>query len=104
MTYAKSLLVDSPNFTCFAIKQKYDIKGILKCDSRSFIYLVSCKCCSKQYVGYSNGLRERLRIHKSDVNIGTVRCGGTNHFLDVCRTSASKCEYLQVQLIEKVSV
>ena len=27
-----------------------------------------------------------------------------NHLLNVCRTSTSKCEYLQVQLIEKVSV
>ena len=27
-----------------------------------------------------------------------------NHILNVCRSSTSKCEYLQVQLIEKVSV
>ena len=27
-----------------------------------------------------------------------------NHLLNVCRSSASKFEYLQVQLIEKVSV
>ena len=31
-------------------------------------------------------------------------CGVGNHLLNVCRSSASKFEYLQVQLIEKVSV
>ena len=100
---AKILLV-SPDFTCFATKQKYKIKGILKCHSRNCIYLISCKCCGKPYVGSTTGFKERFRIHKNDINTGKVRCGVANHLLNVCRSSASKFEYLQVQLIEKVSV
>ena len=40
----KNFLVVSPDFTCFATKQKYKIKGNLKCNSRNVIYLISCKC------------------------------------------------------------
>ena len=44
----------------------------------------------------------RFIIQKSDVNTSKVRCGIANHLLNVCRSSASKFEYLEVQL--KVSV
>ena len=100
----KNFLVVSPDFTCFATKQKYKIKGILKCDSRNVIYLISCKCCGKQYVGSAAGLKERFRIHKSDINTGKIRCGAASRLLNVCCSLARKFEYLQVQLIEKVSV
>ena len=100
----KNFLVVFSDFTCFATKQKYKIKGILMCDSRNVIYLISFKCCGKQYVGSATGFKGRFRIHKSDINTGKVRCGVPIHLLNVCRSSASKFEYLQVQLIEKVSV
>ena len=98
----KYFLVTSPDFTCFATKRKYKIKGILKCNSRNVIYLISCKCCGKQYIGSATGFKERFRIHKSEINTGKVRYGVANHLL--CRSSASMFEYLPVQLIEKVSV
>ena len=94
----KNLLVVSPEFTSFGTKRKYKIKGILKCGSRNVIYLISCKSCGKQYVGSATGFKER--IDNSDINTGKVRCGVANHLLNVCRSSASKFEYLQVQLIE----
>ena len=99
----KNFLVVSPDYTWFATKRKYKIKIILKCDNRNVIYLISCKCCGKQYVGSATGFEERFRIHKSDIDTGKVRCGVTNHLLNACRSSASKFEYLQVQLTEKVS-
>ena len=76
----------------------------MKCDSRNAIYLTSYKCWGKQYIGSASGFKERFTIHKSDVNTGKIRCGVANHLLNVCRSSTSKFEYLQVQLIEKVSV
>ena len=89
----KNFLVVSPEFTCFATR-KYKIKGILKCDSRNVIYVISCKCCGKQYVGSATGLKERFRIHKSGINTAKVKCGVANHLLNVCRSSASKFEYV----------
>ena len=100
----KNFLVASPDFTCFATKRKYKIKGILKCGSRHFIYLIFCKCCGKQYVGSATDFTQRFKIHKSDINTCKVRCGVANHLLNVSCSSSSKFEYLQVQLIEKVSV
>ena len=63
--------------------------------------MISGKCCGKQYVGFATGFKERLRIHKSNINTGKVRRGVASHLLS---RSASQFEYLQVQLIEKVSV
>ena len=100
----QEILVLFSDFTCFATEQKYKIKGVLKCDSRNVIYLTSCKCCGKHYVGSGTGFEERFGIHKSDINTGKVRCGVANHLLNVCRSSASKFEYLQAQLTEKASV
>ena len=62
--------------------------------------MISCKCCCKQYVGSATGFKEKLRIHKSYINTSKIRCGVANHLLNVCPSSASKFEYLQVQLIE----
>ena len=76
----------------------------MKCDSGNIIYLIPHECCGKQTVGSSTGFKERFRIYKSDISTGKVRCGVANHPLNVCLFSASKFEYLQVQLFEKVSV
>ena len=91
-------------FTCFATKRKYKVKGILKCTSKNVIYLISCKCCGKLYIGSAIGFKERFRIHKSDINTGKVRCGVANHFLNVGHSEGNKFECLQIQLIEQVSV
>ena len=53
----KNFLVVSPDFTCFATKRKCKLKGILKCDSRNIISLISCKCCGRQYVGSAIGFK-----------------------------------------------
>ena len=68
----------------------------MKCGIRYVIYLMSCKCFGKQYVGSATGFKEKFRTRKSDINNGEVS--------NVCRSSASKFEYLQVQLIKKVSL
>ena len=49
-------------------------------------------------------LKRDLEFTKNDINTGNIRCGVANHLLNVCHSSASKFEYLQLQLIEKVSV
>ena len=59
-------LVASAEFTCLATKRKYKGKGILKCTSKDVIYLTSCKCCGKQYIGSAISFKERFRIHKTD--------------------------------------
>ena len=52
----------------------------------------------------TTGFKEKFGIHKSDINTGKMRRVVANHLLNVCRSSISNFEYLQVQLREKVSV
>ena len=55
-------------------------------------------------LGLPLALKKDLEFTKNDINAGKIRCGVANHFLTVCRSSTSKFEYFQLQLIEKVSV
>ena len=97
-----NFLVALTKFTCFATECKYKVKAILKCTSKNVIYLISCTCCGKQYIGSAIGFKERFRVHKSDINTGKVRCEVANHLLNAFHSESNKFEYLQIQLIEKV--
>ena len=52
-------------FTCHATKHKYKIRGNLTYNNKSIIYLITCKCCSKQYIGSATGFEERFQINKN---------------------------------------
>ena len=96
---SKNFLVVSTEFICQATKHKYKTRGTLTCNIKNVIYLITCKCCSKQYIGSATGFNEeRFRIHKIDINIGKIRCGLANHLLNVYKSAICKTEYLQVQL------
>ena len=97
-------LVLSTEFTCHATKRKYKIRGFLICNTKNIIYLIVCKCCSKQYIGSSTGFKERFQISNSDINTSKIRCGVASHLLNVCKSATCKTKYLQVQLIEHVLV
>ena len=96
----KNFLVVSTEFTCHVTRRKYKIRGTLTCNTKKMIYLITCKSCSKQYIGYATSFKQRFRIHKSDISTGKVRCEVANHLLNVCKSALYKTEYLQVQLIE----
>ena len=76
----------------------------MKSEFRNVIEFISCKCWGKRYVGSTTGSKERFRIHKIDINTGKVKYSAANHLLKFCRSSASKFEYLQIQLIQKFCV
>ena len=86
---SNNFLVIFTDFPCFATKWKRKIKGILKCHCKNIIYLISCKYCEKQYLGFATGFEERLRIQKSDMNTGKIRCVVTNHLRNVRCSSVS---------------
>ena len=97
----KNFLVVSTEFTCQATKHKYKIRGTLTSKTKNIIYLITCKCCNKQYIGSATDFKKRFRIHKSDINTEKVRFRTANHHLNVCKSAICKTEYLQVQLIEQ---
>ena len=92
----KNVLVVSRDFTFFTNKQKYKIKGILKCDRRNVIYVTSCKCCGKQYVASATGFKERSRTQKTNINTVKLRCVVENIFLmfvALMLVNFSTCKY-----------
>ena len=55
-------------FTSFTTKKIYKINSSFDCNNKCLIYLLSCKSCSKQYVGNTtNHFRSRWNNYKSDV-------------------------------------
>ena len=50
------------------------------------------------------GCKEQFKSYKSEINIGKISYGAANHILNLCGSSLSKFEYLQVQLIEEFPI
>ena len=44
------------------------------------IYLVGCSNCREQYIGSAIDLKQRFKIHKSDIKTNKDRCGTAKHF------------------------
>ena len=97
----KNFLVVSTELTCHATKRKCKIKVNLTCNTNNIIYLITCKCWSKQYIGSATGFKERFTVHKSDINTSKVNCRVASHLLNGCKSAIYKMEYLQVQLTEQ---
>ena len=76
-----SFLVVSTEFAYHATKRKHKTRGTLTS---------------------ATGFKKKLRIQKSDINTGKIRCGVANQLLNVCIFAIGKMEYLQIQLIEQV--
>lgn len=48
--------------------QTFNISGNITCETKTIIYLITCRACNKQYIGETGrGLRDRLNNHKSDI-------------------------------------
>ena len=61
----KNFLVVFTEFTCHVTKRKYKIRGTLTCNTKNIIYLITCKCCSKQYIGSATGFKEDSEFIKA---------------------------------------
>ena len=88
----------------FVYKSKYKIRYFLTCKTKNVVYLIARKCCGKLYIGSAPSSKERFRIHNSDIITGKIMCGVASHLLNVCKYDACTTKYLQVQLIEHISV
>lgn len=82
----KYFLIVSTEFTWHATVRKYKTRDTLTCITKT-IYLVACKCCSKQYVDSATIFKESFIIHQSDINTGKIRCGLANLLLNVCKSA-----------------
>ena len=95
----KNFLVLSTEFTYHATKRKYKKEVFLTCNTKNIIYLIVCKCCGKQYIGFATAFKERFGIGKSYINTSKTGCGVASHLLNVCSSATCKTEYLQCNLL-----
>lgn len=74
----------------------YKIFGNTSCRTDNCIYLISCKVCSKQYVGETGDLRRRINNHRSTIKTKKVKEPVGEHF----NTSGHKWEDMTVLVID----
>ena len=77
--------------------KEYKIRQRLSCGSDWLIYLVTCKCCSGQYVGKSKTpFKLRYSNHKQEIK---KRVGGLGHYYG----GSGPCSYqdISITLIEQ---
>ena len=98
----KNFLITDSKFRCTVTGKTYFIKGNLPCDSCNVIYLITCSICREQYVVPAINIKQRFRIHKSDIKTKKNRCGTVSHFSNECCSPKNKHAYLKIQIIEQV--
>ena len=76
----------------------YFIKGDLSCNSKNFIFSITCDKWKDEYVRFAIS----FRIPKSDVKRKTVRCGISRHFIESVCFALLLLGYLEVQIVEQV--
>jgi hypothetical protein len=58
---------DTDKFTSPVTGRTYKILGNMSCHTDNCVYLISCKACSKQYVGEPGDLLRRINNHRSTI-------------------------------------
>ena len=98
----KNFLIVDSKFRCTVTGKTYFIKGNLSCDACNVTNLRTCSNCTEQYVGSAINVKQRFRIHKSDIITKKDRCGTANHFNNKCCRPNNKHAYFKLQIIEMV--
>jgi hypothetical protein len=63
-------LNSTSTFSSSLTNQQFRVRGTITCATRNVIYLITCKKCSKQYVGETGiPVRSRLALHLSDIRL-----------------------------------
>ena len=63
----------------------FQIRSNMDCTSRNVIYCIKCVGCEKDYIGQTGDqLRNRMTIHRQQINWPELRQIGLSEHLDVC--------------------
>ena len=81
-------LDESPVFTAHLQRKDFSISEDYSCKSQNVIYLISCRCCSFQYVGRTTGpLRTRCCGHRRSLRTKKGPVHLIKHFTKVHKSS-----------------
>jgi len=86
------MLLNSNNFTSSSTGRTYPIRGNIDCNTDNVIYQLTCKFCSKEYIGQTtNPLRIRMTNHRFDVNHQNQTRPVSSHAMFHKQTKLEKC-------------
>ena len=100
----KNYLSCSNYFTCSITSRRFYTSGVLHCNCINLICLISCKNCFEQNVGSATNLKNRFRIHKSDIKTSKERRGTPTHFNGNCKNNSNIFQFLSAKLLNKFMV
>ena len=61
-----SVIIEGSQFS-FLNGKTIEIRMNMKCDVKNVIYLIQCNNCSLEYIGETECLRDRFRVHKQQI-------------------------------------
>ena len=64
--------------------EKFFIHSKMNCAVRNIIYVIICQGCGEEYIGQTDCLRDRVRVHKQQIRDPKTRCIPLSSHLDVC--------------------
>ena len=69
----KHFVAVTTRFIGRATKHNCKTRSTLISNNKNVIYLLTCKCCSKQYIGFVTGFKEVVRTRKKDIYTKRLR-------------------------------
>ncbi|OCT99555.1 hypothetical protein XELAEV_18005337mg [Xenopus laevis] len=89
-------------FECSVRHEKYKINEFINCNTKSVVYVLTCRVCYKQYVGCTvRPMKERIREHINTIRSGSEATVVSRHF-KMC--SHSNVAMLKAQGIERITL
>ena len=65
--------------------KQFTVNNNMSCQTRNVIYVITCSGCGELYIGETGStLRERIRVHKQQINVPQYRKLKVSEHLDVC--------------------
>lgn len=65
--------------------KQFTVNNNMSCQTRNVIYVITCSGCGELYIGETgSALRERIRVHKQQINVPQYRKLKVSEHLDVC--------------------
>ena len=76
-------MIEGPSIT-FNRQGEFHVKSDFNCAAKNCIYVIICAGCKEQYIGQTECLRSRVRVHKQQINHPETRCIPLSGHLDMC--------------------
>ena len=84
-----SHLLEGNSFT-FKCGKTVTTKFDMSCDVKNVIYVIVCQGCQEEYIGETQNLRERMRVHRQHIRQPETRTMHVSQHIDQCTQTQPK--------------